>query len=140
MKAKKIIVFVGIMILSIGILISVLGGNNLDKPPYHKINLKQYEEFIDSKTSFIMYIHKTNCPACQQMKPVVKKVIETGKTNMYAINLDEKDNYNVSFLKANRIDKTPTLIVYEKGKEKNRLEGIQPLGNIYKLLNLKGAN
>lgn len=135
---KKYLFFTLAILSSMLILFVVIGGTNLKKAPYEKINLKDYEDFINAKKSFVVYIHKTNCVACQQIKPIVFKLIEENNLEVSAINLDDRENFDASLLKKYKIDKTPTFIYYDTGMEKKRLEGINSSEAIYELLKLGG--
>ncbi|MGR5969477.1 thioredoxin family protein [Bacillus paranthracis] len=114
-----------LIITSICIIGFISQSNSLKKPLYTKISLQQYKDEIKSKDEFVIYIYKTSCPGCEQMKPIVNKIIKEENINLIAMNVEEDKNLDVSFLKEQKITKTPTWLHYKNGKEIARLEEVQ---------------
>ncbi len=135
---KKIII-IAITSVLIGVIgFFIFNSNSMQKPLYQQTSLKEYKSKLSSKETFVIYIHKTSCSACQQLKPTINEIIKEKNIKWLAVNVEEQQNFDLSFLKDNNISKTPTLIYYKNGIENQRLEGIQSKKNLLKLL--KSAN
>lgn len=122
---KKRIFIISILIASICIVGFISQSNSLKKPLYEKISLQQYKDKIKSNDEFVIYIYKTSCPGCEQMKPIINKIIKEENINLIAMNVEEDKNLDISFLKEQEINKTPIWLHYKNGKEIKRLEGVQ---------------
>ncbi|WP_088013373.1 thioredoxin family protein [Gottfriedia acidiceleris] len=122
---KKWLFIISLLIASICIVGIISQSSSLDKPLYKNISLKQYEDKIKSNSEFVIYIHKTSCPGCAQMKPIVNKIIKEDHIKLIAMNVEEDKNFDISFLKDQNLTKTPTFLHYKNGKELARLEGVQ---------------
>lgn len=122
---KRFFIIALLIITSICIIGFISQSNSLKKPLYTKISLQQYKDEIKSKDEFVIYIYKTSCPGCEQMKPIVNKIIKEENINLIAMNVEEDKNLDVSFLKEQKIIKTPTWLHYKNGKEIARLEEVQ---------------
>lgn len=135
----KKIILISITSILIGIIgIFIFTSNSMQKPLYQQTSLKDYKSKLSAKETFVIYIHKTSCSACQQLKPTINEVIKENDLKWLAINVEDQQNFDLSFLKENDISKTPTLIYYKDGIENQRLEGIQSKEKIINLL--KSAN
>ncbi|PDY44655.1 thioredoxin family protein [Bacillus pseudomycoides] len=123
---KKRFFIIGLLIItSICIIGFISQSNSLKKPLYKKISLQQYKDKIKSNDEFVIYIYKTSCPGCEQMKPIVNKIIKEENINLIAMNVEEDKNLDISFLKEQKINKTPIWLHYKNGKEIERLEEVQ---------------
>ncbi|TLS54229.1 thioredoxin family protein [Paenibacillus antri] len=92
----------------------------LDDPNYQNIILPdELDRKIADKESFFLYYFSSTCPYCMQTTPLLNPIIEDAGVNVPQFNLDV---YNDGFGKYN-IVYTPTLIYYENGVEKERIEG-----------------
>lgn len=119
-------ILISVLMISVFIIgFFVLNTESMEKPLYEQTALKDYKTMLISKETFFIYVHKTSCPACQQMKPAINEVIEENRVNWRAINVEYEQNFDLSFLKEQKIDKTPTIIFYKNGIEQHRLEGLQ---------------
>ena len=52
------------------------------KPDYKNVSLKEYKQKISSQNSYFMYVYKTSCGVCQEMKPSMNKVIKQEKAEI----------------------------------------------------------
>ncbi|OQR53365.1 thioredoxin family protein [Bacillus sp. CDB3] len=120
---KKSILSILISVIAIAILIFVFNSKNLKRPNYTNISLQQYKSKIQSNEDFMIYVYKTTCGVCQEMKPSINEVITEGKINLIAMNADEEGNIDRSFFEEQKLQKSPTLLYYQNGKEVERLEG-----------------
>ncbi|MCU5606885.1 thioredoxin family protein [Bacillus thuringiensis] len=131
---KKWIFIIAILMTSIFISIFIFKSNDSEKPMYTKINIEEYKKHLKNDDEFTIYVFKTSCPGCQQMKPVINKIIKENNIKLLAMNLEEDKNLDVSFLEEQKIPKTPTWVRYKNGKEVERLEGIQPENTLKKFM------
>ncbi|TCW40591.1 putative bacteriocin transport accessory protein [Laceyella sacchari] len=120
---RKYIVLSLLLITSVAIVFMIFNSKNLEKPLYEKVTLATLKKQIKSNDTLTVYIYKTSCPACQQMKPILNKIIKEKNINIKALNTEENGNYDLSYFKDNKISKTPTIIHYKNGKEVSRIEG-----------------
>lgn len=120
---KKSILSILISVIAITILIFVFNSKSLEKPSYKNISLQKYQTKIQSSEDFMMYVYKTTCGVCQEMKPSINEAIQEEKVNLIAMNADEKENIDRKFFEEHKLEKSPTLLYYKNGKEVERLEG-----------------
>ncbi|MNO28305.1 thioredoxin 2 [compost metagenome] len=122
---KKIIIL-AISIFSITLLlINIFHSVNSDEPIYRNISLAEYQRKIKDHEDFSMYIYATSCRACQAFKPIINKVLKNTDKIVFALNIDEDQNRDISFLKEQSISLTPTTINYKNGKMIKKEEGVQ---------------
>lgn len=92
----------------------------LDDPNYQNIILpEQLEQKIQNKESFFVYFFSSTCPYCLETTPKLQPIIADAGVDVPQFNLEV---YQDSFAKYN-IVYTPTLVYYEDGVEKDRIEG-----------------
>ncbi|MGR6020402.1 thioredoxin family protein [Bacillus paranthracis] len=71
-----------------------------------------------------MYVYKTSCGVCQEMKPSMNKVIKQEKAEIFALNAEEPSNLDGDFFEQNKLNKSPTLLYYKDGKRARSLGGL----------------
>ncbi|MCV9899778.1 thioredoxin family protein [Exiguobacterium sp. N5] len=132
-------ILISVLIISVFVIgFFVINTESMEKPLYEQTTLKDYKTMITAKETFFVYVYKTSCPACQQMKPTINEVIENNKVDWRAVNVEYEQNFDLSFLKEHKIDKTPTIIFYKNGIEQHRLEGLQSKKEIINSLKSSG--
>ncbi|MGG3754287.1 thioredoxin family protein [Bacillus anthracis] len=122
MKKKYLVLFILVFIVSFSIVIfqtSKGSGNN----EYKDINLTEYEDKLDKKESFIVYIYSTSCEACERFSPILNEKIKEHGIEVLALNVLEEKNKDTTFFKKQNLKLTPTIILYKDGVEKNRRIG-----------------
>ena len=117
MKSKReLLIILGLAIIVIGFVIAIFinDGNKY----LIDISYKELVKKIENKESFILYVGKEGCSACETFNPKFKNVINKYKVTAYYLDLakysDEEKEYvvdNVSF------KGTPTVVFMEKGKD-----------------------
>ncbi|MGZ9785695.1 thioredoxin family protein [Bacillus pseudomycoides] len=132
---KKIIFSIVVISLSIVSLFFIFNSKDLDKPNYTNVGMKEFQKKLDSKEDFKIYVYKTSCAACQSTKPLLNEVIKEEGKEVFAINMEVEENMDISFLKKQNIQKTPTLLHYKDGSEINRLEGEQSKKDLKAFMN-----
>ncbi|UDW03913.1 thioredoxin family protein (plasmid) [Bacillus cereus] len=115
-----------ILLLSIGSAFYIFNSKTLEKNFYTNIDLKEYEQSVNSNDDVYIYVYKTSCPSCQQLKPHLNEFIKNNKLKLKALNIEEEKNYNETFLDKYKLNKTPTILHYKDGREVERLEGYRP--------------
>lgn len=113
-KNKTLIIVNLILVIFLVFIIVILNNNN----KYLKsISFQELEEKIESKETFILYVKKDKCSACQSFTPTFKKVLTKNKVTAYSFNLTdlkEKDEDEFDNL-VTGINATPTVVFYENG-------------------------
>ena len=92
----------------------------LDDPNYQNIILPdELDRKIADKESFFVYFFSATCPFCIQTTPKLTPIIGEVGVDVKQFNLDVFDEgygkYNIIY--------TPTLVFFENGVEKERIEG-----------------
>lgn len=78
---------------------------------------------IERKDSFILFFYQKNCISCKQVASVLNEYIEESGVEIFALDLSvaSKPGFIAGVI---GIEETPVLIIFEKGEEINRLNGI----------------
>lgn len=98
----------------------------LDNPNYQNIILPdELDQKLANKESFFIYYFSSTCPYCMETTPKLNPLIAEAGVDVAQFNLDV---YNEGFSNYNIIY-TPTLVYYENGLEKERIEGGLVEGN-----------
>ena len=125
-------VIIAVVIAAIGGLIYAGVKINGDKKDLDKhlveINVKELQEKIDKKETFILVVTKTDCSHCEAFKPVLKDVFKEYDITGYEINIaniaDEDKNLYTDLVQ--NVAGTPTTLFFKEGEEttvSNRLVG-----------------
>lgn len=138
---KAIIAFIAVFVILIGALVTMneINKNNinevyglpesdltsatrelLDDPNYQNIILpEELDTKIANKESFFTYFFASDCPHCRATTPQLMPIADELGVDLPQFNLREFEDgwrdYNIEF--------TPTLVYFENGVEKERLEG-----------------
>jgi len=97
-----------------------------DNPNYQNIILPdELDRKIADKESFFVYYFSSTCPYCMETTPKLNPIIDAQGVDVAQFNLDVYqdgfDKYSIIY--------TPTLVYYENGVEKERIEGGLVEGN-----------
>lgn len=122
---KKLVIVSSVILLSVISFFFIINFKSSANDGYTSLTMKEFQKKINSKEDFKIYLYKTSCPACQSFKPILDETLKEEKTQVFAINMEIKENMDTSFLKNQNIKQIPILIEYKNGKEIERLEGIQ---------------
>ena len=92
----------------------------LDDPIYKNIMLpEELEATIESNDSAYVYFYSPTCSFCKKTTPIVVPMAEEMGIDLRLFNvLEFKDGWETY-----KIEGTPTIIYFEKGKEVSRIEG-----------------
>lgn len=84
-----------------------------------QISLKELEENIQSENGYYVYYFQPNCSHCKKVSPFV---VPLGKKQNDRFALVDLSKHKGGWIKLN-ISQTPTIVYYESGKERKRIEG-----------------
>lgn len=95
-----------------------------DKNYQNLILPNDLEKKLDKSEDAIVYFYSPTCEYCKIATPDVNKAAKDMGIDVKQLNVlefeDQRDKYGIEF--------TPTLVVFENGKEKDRLEGAHKEG------------
>ena len=123
-----VVALVALAILSIGGII--FGINYLNNKPFRleekyydnmaiiDIDHKRYEELVDKKESFILYLTLEGCNTCTAFKPKALDFIIKNKLTVYRIEYKEFTQTNLK----DDVKYAPSMIIMKKGKLKAFLD------------------
>ena len=123
-----VIALIALAILGIGGII--FGINYLNNKPFRleekyygnmsivNIDHKRYEELVDKKENFILYLYLDGCTSCQAFKPVVNNFVIKNKLTIYSIEYKELNQTNLK----DDVEYAPSMIIMKKGKLKAFLD------------------
>ena len=147
-KIKIIIGIILFIIIMIGITIIVNKKNNLQKQLNNgelssvakdiiEVNDNSFEtEVINSNKKVLVDFYATWCMPCKSLKPVLAQIANENKEKDLKVVEIDVDKCESLVLKYN-VQAMPTLIVFENGKEENRIVGAVPKDDILKLCKIK---
>lgn len=119
MKNKNgLIIIIILCVIVIGF-ISILILKNINKKDYLvDINYTELKEKMDNKETFIAYIGKEGCSACEGFNPKFKRIINKYKIKTYYVDLSKYSNEEQQFIVQNiSFTGTPTVAFIIDGKD-----------------------
>ena len=139
---KKVLIFIGVVVILFGALAfmnNVTNQKKIEGNPYGKDELApetikqlensdyqnlilpdELEAALSNQENVVIYFYSPACPACVQATPTINQVAADMSVDVKQFNLLEfRDGFNDY-----NIESTPTLVIFEQGKEKTRLVGI----------------
>ena len=86
---------------------------------YIEIDYTEYQQKLENKETFALYIGSATCIHCQELKPILEKVITNYDLEIYYIDLSKLEvaQYNDVWDSAS-ISGTPTIVFVSDGKIK----------------------
>jgi len=85
-----------------------------------KINTKEeYDMYLSNEEFVAVYYSSENCGVCQTMKPIVVDIFDSNKLPIREISINELREVAAQQL----ILKSPTVVVYDRGREILRSSG-----------------
>ncbi|WP_270182853.1 thioredoxin family protein [Alkalihalobacillus sp. CinArs1] len=144
---KKIIIFLGIIIVLFGALAFITSYSNSEKSednPYGKDSLEQgtidqlddplyqnqilpeeLDEKLSNEEDVFVYFYSPDCVHCQNTSPVLVPLAEDMGIDLKKYNILEFEQGWNDY----RIESTPTVVKFENGEEVDRIVGSQPEEN-----------
>ena len=86
------------------------------------------ETVLRSPFPFLVNFHSPNCGPCKLLNPVIKKIARDYEGRLQVGSFDVDVNQYIPTLY--RVGGTPTLLLFQSGKELGRLEGYQSSGAV----------
>lgn len=98
------------------------GCNKLNK--YEEISFKKFNEMLENKESFILFIGSSTCSHCTAYKEKVNKFVKEYQTKIYYIDIHEfSEEESAKFKTIINFEGTPTTVFIENGEEKKDENG-----------------
>lgn len=131
MKNKKWLIIIIILCVIVIGFISILILKNINKKDYLvDINYTELKEKMDNKETFIVYIGKEGCSACEGFNPKFKSIINKYKIKTYYVDLSKYSNEEQQFIVQNiSFTGTPTVAFIIDGKD-NLNNDTKIVGNV----------
>lgn len=122
---KKIGMLISVLVICVSFfgMINMCNKEENNSTLYQSISVEQFIQNILSPQETYVYFYQNSCNACSSFKSVLNSVIEQENVNIYAINFDDIGTEDEKLIKNYGIKVTPTMIVFEEGKELRRSEG-----------------
>lgn len=118
---KKILIFGGIIIVIFIALFFLTKENNSDEDNLYQnqISVSDLKRTLKNKENVMVYFYQTDCIHCKRVSPVVIPMAKEMGIDLKVLNLQESPSGWDEFY----IQGTPSIVVYDKGKELKRIEG-----------------
>lgn len=123
--AKKMILFLSILILFFSILFYATTKNKKDTSLVTFITMSTLKEKLENKDSFVLILSQDGCSHCEAYLKTVDKVISKYNVTIYDLNLSKLNNAQKNELSSLfSISGTPTTVFITEGEEKTSLNRI----------------
>ena len=97
--------------------------------PFLPVNASNFDQSVlKSPTPVLLEFGATWCGPCKRLEPMLEQLAKTwaGKVQIAKMDVDE----NVDLVTRYQIMSVPTVILFVKGEEAQRMTGLQPLERI----------
>lgn len=117
-KSKKIRIYIFILVIATVAISASYLYNNLGKGEYYKnpITDDELEKALTKKESKLIMFHKESCPECMNIGVFTESISKDVNLETYDTSTNNFELFNITVV--------PTVIHYENGIEKNRIQGI----------------
>lgn len=123
--AKKMILFLSILILFFSILFYATTKNEKNTSLVTFITMSTLKEKLENKDSFVLILSQDGCSHCEAYLKTVDKVISKYNVTIYDLNLSKLNNAQKNELSSLfSISGTPTTVFITEGEEKTSLNRI----------------
>lgn len=85
----------------------------------------------DSKTPVVVEFVMDGCEPCKKQVPILEDISKDGKVKVYQANIDKAETIR----KENKVEVTPTILVFKEGKVVKKLEGLKSKEELAAVLN-----
>jgi thioredoxin 2 len=101
---------------------------NTQSTPFILSDQNFAETVLRSPLPFLVNFHSPNCGPCKLLNPIINKMAKDyeGRLKLGTFNVDTNPHISTLY----RIGGTPTLLLFQGGKERGRLEGYQSSGAV----------
>ncbi len=112
-----------------------IAGKSLEAvEPKKQLGVHEYEKLTASADLVLVDFGAEWCPPCKQMEPVLQQ-LNKEKGNLYTLVRVDGGN-DIEVMKAQNVEALPVFIVYKKGKEIWRKQGVVSLADLQKAMGL----
>lgn len=123
--AKKMILFLSILILFFSILFYATTKNEKNTSLVTFITMSTLKEKLENKDSFVLILSQDGCSHCEAYLKTVDNVISKYNVTIYDLNLSKLNNSEKNELSSLfSISGTPTTVFITEGEEKTSLNRI----------------
>ncbi len=110
-----------------------LEGKVVEGPPAKpQLTVDQYKQLSSSADIVLVDFGAEWCPPCKKMEPVLEQ-LETAFSGKYTL-VKVDGGMDTDVMKAEKVDALPVFVMYKKGKEVWRKQGVVELEELKKLL------
>jgi len=120
---KKTLKYLSLFLVLVVFLVGC--NNQANEEPKSLIEIDYYtlNEKLNDGDSFILEVVQTGCSNCTAFTPKFEKVLEAYNLTAYSLNIsDLSPEDSNDFLSKYKVDGTPTVMFFEKGKETSTLK------------------
>lgn len=120
---KKTLKYLSLFLVLVVFLVGC--NNQVNEEPKSLIEIDYYtlNEKLNDGDSFILEVVQTGCSNCTAFTPKFEKVLEAYNLTAYSLNIsDLSPEDSNDFLSKYKVDGTPTVMFFEKGKETSTLK------------------
>ena len=104
-----------------------------------EISYEEYKEKIDNNESFALLIWRTGCAHCETFEPKLDEVISKYNLKIYSLDISDLEEVEYEKLKNKTfVSGTPSTVIFEKGKKKDKLVGDKDKDTIIKFFKTNG--
>lgn len=97
-----------------------------NKSSYKEITYKKFNEMIENKESFVLFIGAESCSHCQTYKTTINEVIKEYDVTIHYVDIDTFSEKELSKLKnVASFTGTPTTVFIKDGEEKSSYDRIK---------------
>ncbi|MEN9917812.1 MAG: thioredoxin [Bacteroidota bacterium] len=124
--------YILIVLLLTMMLVNVYGQKDATKSTNQLVSTtaKTYQEDIASGVVLVDY-WAVWCGPCRKMEPTLQEVATETKVRVLKLNVDDY----TAFVRQQKIDIIPTMIIYKDGLEVERLNGVYAKSDLIRVLN-----
>lgn len=88
-----------------------------------------FSKALAADKTIVVHVHADWCPVCKKQQPAIKSLSDDealSRVEFVQVNFDTDQD----FLKANKVSSQSVILVFKKGKEVARLNGVTDAGQI----------
>jgi len=120
---KKILKILSLFLVLVVFLVGCKDDNKEEEKYLVEIDYYTLNQKLENEDNFILEVVQTGCSNCTAFSPKFEKILEKHGLKAFSLNitdLSKEDSDN--FLSRFKVDGTPTVIFFEKGKETSTLK------------------
>jgi rhodanese-related sulfurtransferase len=95
-------------------------------------SVADFEKMVQTDSTYLIDFGAEWCPPCVKMKPVLNSLVAENKNKFILIAID--GGVHIDLMKALGVEALPTFLVYKKGKQTFKKEGVMTKEELLKVL------